>query len=89
MLPSSGYTRLNTVKSSLKLAHVPDGILARVPHEIARYSARVSKKKKEKKGGRGGGDSRETKVLVKASRAYSPIFECQPHLLLLTVFLVG
>ena len=45
MLPSSGYTRLNTVKSSLKLAHVPDGILARVPYEIARYSARVSKKK--------------------------------------------
>ena len=84
MLPSSGYTRLNTVKSSLKLAHVPDGILARVLYEIARYSARVSKKR-----GRGGGHSRETKVLVKASRAYSPIFEYQPHLLLLTVFLVG
>ena len=31
--------------------------------------------------------SRETKVLVKASRAYSPIFEYQLHLLLLTVFL--
>ena len=58
-----------------------DGILARVPHEIARYGARVSKKKKKKEGG----DSRETKVLVKASRAYSPIFEYQPHLLLLTV----
>ena len=79
MLPSSGYTRLNTI------AHVPDGILARVPHEIARYSARVSKKKR----GRGGGHSRETKVLVKASRAYNPIFEYQPHLLLFTVFLVG
>ena len=39
-------------------------------------------------GGRAG-DSRETKVLVKASRAYSPIFEYQPHLLLFTVFLVG
>ena len=35
------------------------------------------------------GDSHETKVLVKASRAYSPIFEYRPHLLLLTVFLVG
>ena len=83
MLPSSGYTRLNTVRSSLNLAHVIDGILARVQHEV-----RVRKKKsKEKKGGKG--DSRETKVLVKASRAYSPIFEHQPHLLLLTVFLVG
>ena len=64
---------------------MPDGILARVPHEIARYGARVSQKKRRG----GGGDSRETKVLVKASRAYSPIFEYQPHLLLLTVFLVG
>ena len=76
MLPSSGYTRLNTVRSSLNLAHVIDGILARVQHEIARYGARVRKKK----GGRAKGDSRETKVLVKASRAYSPIFEYQPHL---------
>ena len=49
MLPSSGYTRLNTVRSSLNLAHVIDGILARVQHEIARYGARVRKKK------RGGG----------------------------------
>ena len=47
MLPSLGYTRLNTVKSSLKLAHVPDGILTRVPHEIAR-----KQKKKKKTGGR-------------------------------------
>ena len=54
MLPSSGYTRLNTVRSSLNLAHVIDGILARVPHEIARYDARVSKKKKRKKKGGGG-----------------------------------
>ena len=70
---------------------MPDAILARVPYEIARYNARVSKKKKKRGGGVGGraGDSRETKVLVKASRAYSPIFEYQPHLLLFTVFLVG
>ena len=71
---------------------MPDAILARVPYEIARYDARVSKKKKKKRGAGGGGragDSRETKVLVKASRAYSPIFEYQPHLLLFTVFLVG
>ena len=54
MLPSSGYTRLNTVRSSLDLAYVIDGILARVPHEIARYDARVSKKKKRKKKGGGG-----------------------------------
>ena len=86
MLPSSGYTRLNTVRSSLNLAHVIDGILARVPHKIARYEAGVSK---NKKGGEGGCDSRETKVLFKASRAYSPIFDYQSHLLLLTVFLVG
>ena len=46
MLPSSGYTRLNTVRSSLNLAHVIDGILARVQHEIARYGARVVRKKK-------------------------------------------
>ena len=84
MLPSSGYTRTNNVRSSLNLAHVIDGILARVPNEIARYGGRVTKRKR-----RGGGDSRETKVLVKASRACSPIFEYQPHLLLLTVFLVG
>ena len=80
MLPSSGYTRLNTLKNLSKLAYVPDGILALVPHEIARYGALVSKKKE---GGRGS-DSRETKVLVKASRAHSPIFEYQPHVLLLT-----
>ena len=42
-------TYTNTVRSSLNLAHVIDGILARVPHEIARYDARVSKKKKKKK----------------------------------------
>ena len=68
---------------------MPDAILARVPYEIARYDARVSKKKKRGAGGGRAGDSRETKVLVKASRAYSPIFEYQPHLLLFTVFLVG
>ena len=84
MLPSSGYTRLNTVRSSLNLAYVIDGILALVQHEIARYGARVVRKK-----GGGKRDSRETKVLVKARWAYSPIFEYQPHLLLLTVFLVG
>ena len=68
---------------------MPHAILARVPYEIARYGARVSKKKKKKEWAEGAGDSRETKVLVKASRAYSPIFEYQPHLLLFTVFLVG
>ena len=47
MLPSSGYTRLKIpLKSSLKLAHVLDGILMRVPHEIAYYGVRVNKKKK-------------------------------------------
>ena len=51
MLPSSGYTRLNTVRSSLNLSHVFDGILTRVQHEIARYGMQV-RKKKEKKGGR-------------------------------------
>ena len=54
MLPSSGYTRLNTVRSSFNLAHVIDGILARVQHEIARYGARVRKKKK---GGLGRGEA--------------------------------
>ena len=49
MLPSSGYTRLNTVRSSLNLAHVFDGILTRVQHEIARYGMQV-RKKKEKRG---------------------------------------
>ena len=48
MLPSSGYTRLNTVTSSLNLAHVFDGILTRVQHEIACYGVQV----REKKGGR-------------------------------------
>ena len=51
MLPSSGYTRLNTVRSSLNLAYVIDGILALVQHEIARYGARVVRKKEG--GGRG------------------------------------
>jgi len=51
MLPSSGYTRLNTVRSLLNLAHVIDGILARVQHEIARYGARIRKKR----GGEGEG----------------------------------
>ena len=35
MLPSSGYTRLNTVRSSLNLAHVIDGILALDFHKYA------------------------------------------------------
>ena len=46
---------------------MPDGTLAHVPHEIARYGARVSKIKKKfknfKKRG-GGGYSRETKVFT-------------------------
>ena len=47
MLPSSGYTRINNVRSSLNLAHAIDGIIARVPNEIARYGARVTKRKKK------------------------------------------
>ena len=47
MLPSSGYKRLNTVRSSLNLAHLIDSILVRVQHEIARHGARVRKKKGE------------------------------------------
>ena len=39
MLPSSGYTRLNTVRSSLNLGHAIDRILARVQHGIALYGA--------------------------------------------------
>ena len=66
MLPSLGYTRLNTVKSSLKLAHVPDGILTCVPHEIFFLLARKQKQKEE--AGRGG-DSPETKVLKAFRRA--------------------
>ena len=46
MLPSSGYTRLNTVRSSLNLAYVIDGTLALVQHEIARYGVRVVRKKR-------------------------------------------
>ena len=34
---------------------MPDGILARVPHEIARYNARVGKKQRKKKRGREAG----------------------------------
>ena len=85
MLPSSGYTRLNTVKNFVKISSRAWW------HTRARAtwnSALRRASKPKKKEGRGG-DSRETKVLVKASRAYSPIFEYQPHLLLLTVFLVG
>ena len=68
---------------------MPDGILARVPHEIARYNARVGKKKGKKRGREAGVIHVKLKSWLTASRAYSPIFECQPHLLLLTVFLVG
>ena len=76
MLPSSGYTRLNTAKSSLKLAHVPDGILARVPHEIARYNARVGKKKK-----RGGERGREAGVIhVKLKSWLRPLGLTVPYL---------
>ena len=38
MLPSSGYTRLNTVRSSLNLAHVIDGILGYLDTWILGYS---------------------------------------------------
>ena len=51
------------LKSLLKLAHVPDGILAHVPHEILRKQNKKKNKKILKKGGRGG-DSRETKVFT-------------------------
>ena len=46
MLPSSGYkTRsMNTVKKFVKLAHVRDCILARVPHVTAHAGARVREK---------------------------------------------
>ena len=42
---------------------MPNGILAHMPHEIARYNARVSKIKKKSFKKRGG-DSRETKVFT-------------------------
>ena len=54
MLSSSG-----PLKRSLKLAHVPDWILARVPHEIARAGA---------------SDSHENRLLIKATTTHSPIF---------------
>ena len=73
MLPSSGYTRLNTVRSSLNLAHVIDGILARVPHEIARYEARVSK---NKKGGEGG------VIHVKLKSCLRPLEPTVPYLII-------
>ena len=44
MLPSSVQDEI-PLKSSLKLAHVPHCILARVPYEIARAGALVSKKR--------------------------------------------
>ena len=37
MPPSSGYTRLNTVRSSLNLAHVIDGILGYLDTWILGY----------------------------------------------------
>ena len=42
---------------------MPDGILACVPHEIARYGAQVSKKTNKKKGE--GGDSLKSCLLAK------------------------
>ena len=92
ILPSSGYTRLNTVKSLLKLVHVPDGILARVPHEIARVpheiarnGAGVSKKKTKRK------NKQTNKQTNKKTGGGGGVIHVkyQPHLLLLTVFLVG
>ena len=84
ILPSSGYTRLNTVKSLLKLVHVPDSILARVPHEIACNGAGVSKKKTKRK------NKQTNKQTNKKTGGGGVIHvKYQPHLLLLTVFLVG
>ena len=68
MLPSSGYTRLNTVRSSLNLAHLIDGILARVEHEIAR---------KKKKGVGGGGRS---VIHVKLKSWLRPLGPTVPYL---------
>ena len=82
MLPSSGYTRLNAVKKFVKISSRAWW------HTRTRATWNCARKQKFIYIRRGG-DSRETKVLVKAFRAYSPIIEYQPHLLLLTVFLVG
>ena len=70
-------TRLDNVKKLVNLVYVH----AHVPHVIARDGGRVIKQKVS--------NSRETYVLIKVTRTHSPIFENQPHLLLLTVFLVG
>ena len=74
-------TRLDTVKKFVNLVYVPECVHAHVPHVIARDGARVIKQKVS--------NSRETYVLIKATRTHSPIFENQPHLLLLTVFPFG
>ena len=74
-------TRLNTIKEFVKLAHVSHCTHARVPHVIARASARVSKKWVI--------HVKSIQVLIKATRTHNPIFENRPHLLLLKVFLVG
>ena len=72
MLPSSGYTRLNTVKKFVKISSRAWW------HTRARATwnsaLRRASKQKKKGGGERGGDSRETKLLVKAHRAYSPVF---------------
>ena len=64
---------------------MPDGILARVQHEIACYGTRVEQAKKKKKEGGGG------VIHVKLKSWLRPLGPTVQYLniLLLTVFLVG
>ena len=77
MLPSSGY---KTINRYVKLAHVPDCVLAPVLEIAMSTGARIGKKVS---------NSGETKVVVKATRSHSSMTENQTHLLLLMVFMVG
>ena len=81
MLPSSGY---KTIDRYVKLAYVPDYVLARVL-EISALDSNVHRHANRKKVSNSG----ETKVVVKATRSHSSMSENQTHLLLLTVFMVG
>ena len=77
MLPSSGY---KTIDRYVKLAYVPDYVLARVLEIATCTGTRIGKKVS---------NSGETKVVVKATRSHSSMSENQTHLLLLMVFMVG
>ena len=80
MLPSSGY---KTIDRYVKLAYVPDYVLARVLEIATRTGTRIGKKVS---------NSGETKVVVKATRSHSSMSdmsENQTHVLLLMVFMVG